>query len=729
MLRFVLRPWSLCLTLLLFSVPTQAQTTIASQGFEGTASDDWTIASGAGNVSSAAGAGDTPASERIRTGTHAWQVNNATATLEFNNVTVTGYTGVQVTLYLSSTTSVDNGADGGDRLEVYAALNNAAFPSTPDLTIQGNNNAVWGYSATTTSTTAGTPLTVQPGGGGDRSMSNPRDDYSTLVIDIPNGTNSVALQIVGINNRLDELWNVDDVTLTGTPTTTETRVQFVSVSDEVAEGDTGTKSYDLEVSLINPDATSATTATVAIIGGDATAGSDYVFSGGTPDEQTVTFPAGSAANQVVTLTVNGDTDVESGETLIFELQNVSGGDNAAAGSPSQFTLTLLNDDAAPSLNAWINEFHYDNESDDINEFVEVAVPTSFTDFANLEVVRYEGGGSSSGTVDGSIAGTGLTKGATQGDFTLYYWEPSALENGGSGQSTTADGLALCYNGTLVTSGGVAQLLSYENTFTASAGCASGTTSTDVGVSQGGFTVAGSSLGLAGNGDDYSDFAWTAFDDPDNGNGATKGTPNMSQSLPVELVSFEAVAGGASATLAWTTAAEESNAGFHVEHRRATSDDDENTTDQDAAFSALGFVEGRGTTSEVQSYRFQTGPLEAGRHVFRLRQVDFDGAVSYSGTVELAVASAMPEGFRLGAAYPNPFNPRSVFELEVAQSQRVEVSLFDVLGRRVAVLFEGVVESGVVQQVEIEGGSLPSGLYLYRAEGERFEATRQVSLIK
>ena len=198
-------------------------------------------------------------------------------------------------------------------------------------------------------------------------------------------------------------------------------------------------------------------------------------------------------------------------------------------------------------------------------------------------------------------------------------------------------------------------------------------------------------------------------------------------LPVELVSFEALADGASAQLAWTTAAEESNAGFHVEHRRAS--DDENTTDQDAAFSALGFVEGRGTTSEVQSYRFQTGPLEAGRHVFRLRQVDFDGAVSYSGTVELAVASAMPEGFRLGAAYPNPFNPRTQFTLEVRQAQEVRVEVFNLLGQRVRLLHEGPLEAGREHHFTFEAGDLPSGLYLFRAQGETFFSSGQVTLLK
>ena len=529
----------------------------------------------------------------------------------------------------------------------------------------------------------------------------------------------MAVRVAATNDRADERWNLDDVTLTGTPATTETRVRFAAASGKVAEGDAGTTSYDVEVSILNPDPNTATTATVAVIGGSATAGTDYVFSGNTPDEKTVTFPAGSSASQTVTVTVNGDADAESGETVVFELQDVGGGDNAAAGSPSQFTLTLPNDDA-PELNAWINEFHYDNASDDTGEFAEIAVPTGFSDLAGLELVRYEGGG---GRVDGTLSGTALVQGATQGGFTLYVWDFASpvLENGGDGQSTTPDGLALCYGGALVVSGGVAQLLSYEGAFTATAGCATGTTSTDVGVSQGGFTPKGSSLGLRGAGEDYAAFTWTSFDDPDGGSGATKGAPNDQQSLPVELALFEGLADGSDVALTWATASEQNNAGFHVEHRRLGSGE--------AAFAALAFVEGHGTTAEPHRYAFRAEALQPGRHAFRLRQVDLDGAASYSPTVEVLLVPELPEGYRLGTAYPNPFNPRSVFELEVARRQRVSVGLYDVLGREVAVLFEGVVAAGEVREVVIDGGGLPSGLYLYRAQGETFQATRQVTLVK
>ena len=190
-------------------------------------------------------------------------------------------------------------------------------------------------------------------------------------------------------------------------------------------------------------------------------------------------------------------------------------------------------------------------------------------------------------------------------------------------------------------------------------------------------------------------------------------------LPVELALFEAVADGpGTAILRWATASEQNNAGFEVQHAVAG-----------GPFEAATFVAGHGTTAEPQRYAFRAEALVPGRHTFRLKQVDLDGTVAYSPTVELALAAELPEGYRLGAAYPNPFNPTATFELQVQQAQEVRVGLYDVLGREVAVLFDGVVEAGQVREVAIDGGGLPSGLYLYRAEGETFQATRQVTLIK
>src|SRR5690606_28712319 len=93
----------------------------------------------------------------------------------------------------------------------------------------------------------------------------------------------------------------------------------------------------------------------------------------------------------------------------------------------------------------------------------------------------------------------------------------------------------------------------------------------------------------------------------------------SSTLPGELVSFTATLDGPDGVLAWQTASETNNAGFEVEHTAV-----ETRRGASLPWQRLAFVAGRGTTAEPQSYTYRAAGLEPGRHVFRLRQVDYDG---------------------------------------------------------------------------------------------------------
>ena len=155
-------------------------------------------------------------------------------------------------------------------------------------------------------------------------------------------------------------------------------------------------------------------------------------------------------------------------------------------------LTLLLVPSAAAQDAFINEFHYDNDGGDEGEFVEVAVPDG-TDVADLVLTFYNG---NNGETYGSASGETFTEGETAGGITLYTVFPSSLQNG------SPDGIALSEGGTLL------QFLSYEGTFTASGGPADGVESTDVGVEEEGSTPIGESLQLTGDGAAYDDFSWT-----------------------------------------------------------------------------------------------------------------------------------------------------------------------------------------------------------------------------
>ncbi len=95
---------------------------------------------------------------------------------------------------------------------------------------------------------------------------------------------------------------------------------------------------------------------------------------------------------------------------------------------------------------------------------------------------------------------------------------------------------------------------------------------------------------------------------------------------------------------------------------------------------------------------------------------------------LAGASSVPSAFALSAAYPNPFRSATEISLAVPTASEVRVAVYDVLGRRVAVLLSGEVEAGT-HTVRFDGADVPSGVYLVRAEAGSSVATQRVTLVR
>lgn len=135
--------------------------------------------------------------------------------------------------------------------------------------------------------------------------------------------------------------------------------------------------------------------------------------------------------------------------------------------------------------AWINEFHYDNISTDVGEFVEVVLaPDVTTPLEQISVVLYNGNG---GVGYGTHALSSFTAGETVGGYRIFHKAISGIQNG------DPDGIAL------VVGSSVAQFISYEGTFSATDDPATGLFSTDIGVAQSNSTTpVGASLQLTGS---------------------------------------------------------------------------------------------------------------------------------------------------------------------------------------------------------------------------------------
>jgi hypothetical protein len=100
----------------------------------------------------------------------------------------------------------------------------------------------------------------------------------------------------------------------------------------------------------------------------------------------------------------------------------------------------------------------------------------------------------------------------------------------------------------------------------------------------------------------------------------------------------------------------------------------------------------------------------------------------STSVERGARSSVPESFLLEQNHPNPFNPSTIVEYAVPKSSHVTLRVYDLLGRQVGVLFEGVAAPGWYT-VNFQASSLPSGVYLCRLESAGIVQTRKMLLLK
>ena len=187
-------------------------------------------------------------------------------------------------------------------------------------------------------------------------------------------------------------------------------------------------------------------------------------------------------------------------------------------------------------------------------------------------------------------------------------------------------------------------------------------------------------------------------------------------IPVELITFNASIIENGIQLNWQTASELNNIGFEVQR----SLDGNNFFD-------IGFVKGTGTTTENNNYFFiDTKLVEENLYYYRLKQIDFDGTLSFSDVI--SVLYNIPKTFSLEPNYPNPFNPTTKINWQSPVSGWQTLRVYDVLGREVATLVDEFKPAGSYEH-DFDGSNLPSGIYLYRLTTRDFSQTRKMILEK
>ena len=158
-------------------------------------------------------------------------------------------------------------------------------------------------------------------------------------------------------------------------------------------------------------------------------------------------------------------------------------------------------------------------------------------------------------------------------------------------------------------------------------------------------------------------------------------------LPVELISFRGKSTLEGTLLIWQTATEKKNEGFEIEH-----------SINGRTWNNIGFVQGNGTSNELNNYEFIHRSSASGTNYYRLKQIDFDEQFEYSHIVNVNYELGMTnDKLKL---FPNPVKN----ELHIIDGQG-QATIYNLLGQPVRQL---IIDN---EQLTINVSDLPNGQYI------------------
>ncbi len=187
-------------------------------------------------------------------------------------------------------------------------------------------------------------------------------------------------------------------------------------------------------------------------------------------------------------------------------------------------------------------------------------------------------------------------------------------------------------------------------------------------------------------------------------------------LPVELASYTSTINQRNVTLNWVTSLETNNSGFDIERKSVTFD-----------WSNAGFVAGNGTVTYPVNYSFTDRDLASGVYSYRLKQIDINGNFHYFN-LNNEVIIGIPSKFEVYQNYPNPFNPSTKISFDLPVDSKVNVTVFDLTGKKIVTLVDEVKTAGYYTD-DFNASNLSSGIYFYRVSAGNYTATKKMMLIR
>ncbi|MEO7044770.1 MAG: T9SS type A sorting domain-containing protein [Ferruginibacter sp.] len=193
---------------------------------------------------------------------------------------------------------------------------------------------------------------------------------------------------------------------------------------------------------------------------------------------------------------------------------------------------------------------------------------------------------------------------------------------------------------------------------------------------------------------FNNLLYTLFNDVQHG-----GFANLAYcdelSLPVTLTNFDGVLQNGNALLKWSTATEINNKGYEVQKSMGGQ-----------TFTDIGFVAGHGNSSQLHNYNYTDVKVLSGSNYYRLKQIDFDGKLTYSSIIKLDYAKFD------WAILGNPVSRNSWLQVQMDKTANVIVQVVASNGNVIQTINKGKITSGTYS-IPLNLSNVSSGIYVVR----------------
>jgi hypothetical protein len=157
----------------------------------------------------------------------------------------------------------------------------------------------------------------------------------------------------------------------------------------------------------------------------------------------------------------------------------------------------------------------------------------------------------------------------------------------------------------------------------------------------------------------------------------------------------------------------------------------------AIFNSNGAAYYAGRNSAIQADNYGLGGAE--NISFMAPATDYYGLVMWSNSGDGLIsvdaltgiedaANLIPAQYALAQNYPNPFNAQTKIAYSLAQRGAVSIDIYDILGRRISQLSEGIQEPGN-HDIIWDANAVPTGIYFYRLTAGEYQETKRMMLLK